>query len=208
MTKVKDTKTYILESARRVISKNGIQGATMRAIAEESSLSTGAIYHYFNSKEEILYAIMDNSLSVSSKIALESRSEVIERSTLVEEINDNILKRFKKIQENRVQFYLSQEAIMGDAELIEKFKKKYAEWIGKSDELIKFLYNKPETKYDQAVASLLIGAIDGVVMQLLLKSNTATKEDICKVYELLLKEGLPCFLDMVQKMAENEMHPE
>lgn len=202
MARSKDTQALILDGARKVISKKGIQGATMRNIADEAQLSTGALYHHFKSKEEILYAVMDESLSVSSQIATKSRAGNIDRDKLISEISDSINMRFHKNQENRVQFYLAHEAIMGDKELREKFKSKYNEWIERSSEVIAFLYQKPSSRFDNAIASLLVGAIDGYVMQLLLGANTAEREDIKKVYELLLKEGIPRIITMLQNEQE------
>lgn len=202
MARSKDTPALILEGARKVISKKGIQNATMRNIADEAQLSTGALYHYFKSKEEILYAVMDESLSVSSQIATKSRSGNIDRDKLISEISYNINKRLHKNQENRVQFYLAHEAIMGDKELKEKFKLKYLEWIERSSEIISFLYQKPSSRFDNAIASLLVAATDGYVMQLLLGANTAEREDMKKVYELLLKEGIPRILTMLQNEQE------
>ena len=198
--KPKDRKSTILDAARRIISNSGIQGATLRAIAEEAEISTGAIYYYFSSKEEILYALMDESLSVSTRIASIARVGEIDRNKLIEEISENVQQRFKKNADNRVQFYLAQEAIMGDTELMDKFKIKYEEWTGRTDELLKILYKNPPTKYDDAVASLLIGAIDGAVMQILMKANKASIEDLSKVYDLLLKEGIPSFLEKIKKL--------
>jgi hypothetical protein len=57
------------------------------------------------------------------------------------------------------------------------------------------MYRREPSKYNKALASLLIGAIDGIVMQLLLCSNPAELEDILKVYHEILKDGIPKFLD-------------
>ncbi|HBS46296.1 MAG TPA: TetR/AcrR family transcriptional regulator, partial [Paenibacillus sp.] len=64
-----DKKLHIIEATNRVIYRMGIAGTTMRRIADEAGLSTGALYHHYNSKEEILYDAMDRSLSVSTRIA-------------------------------------------------------------------------------------------------------------------------------------------
>ncbi len=202
MARAKDTRTLILEGARKVISKKGIQSATMRNIADEVQLSTGALYHYFKSKEEILYAVMDESLPVYSQIATKTRSGDMDRDKLLSEIFDSINKRLHKNQENRVQFYLAHEAIMGDKEIKEKFKLKYNEWIERTSEIIAALYLHPSSRYANAIASLLVGAIDGYVMQLLLGANTADREDIKKVYELLIKEGIPRIITMLQDEQE------
>jgi len=190
-----DGKTRIIEAAKRVISRNGIAGSTMRGIAEEAGLSTGAIYHYYSSKEQVLYDVMDESLSESSRIAEESRRGEATKEELIDEIYQNILKRFEKKDENRVHFYLAQEAILGNNELGDKLKEKYKQWVEKSEDLFQSVYGKKNTKYNKAFATLLIGAIDGVILQLMLSANPAEIEDVAEVYHQILKEGIPKFID-------------
>ena len=188
-------KARIILAAKQVISRNSIAGATMRAIAEEAGLSTGAIYHYYNSKEEILYEVMNESLSETLRISNESKKREQSCEELIEEIYTHILKRFDKTEENRIQFYLAQEAMLGNTELKEKFKSKYQEWVSRTEELMQNMYGKVPTRYNKALATLLIGAIDGVAMQLLLSANPASVEDITEVYHQLLKSGIPKFLE-------------
>lgn len=52
----------ILEAARRVFAAQGLEGATIRAIAEEAGYSAGAIYAYYPAKEEIYGEIVAQSL--------------------------------------------------------------------------------------------------------------------------------------------------
>lgn len=190
-----DGKEKILQAAQRVIVQHGINGATMRGIAKEAGLSTGAIYHYYRNKEEVLYDIMDKSLSESTRIAEKSKYKKEDPNIVIEEISENILKRFKKTSENRLQLYLSHEAMVGNEELILKFKEKYKEWITRTEDLINLLYQREDNKYNRAFASLLIGAIDGVVLQLALGANVSTPEEISEVYSYILKDGIPRFLD-------------
>lgn len=49
----------ILAAAQRCISRNGIQGTTMRDICRAANLSPGAIYRYFDGKEQILGALSE-----------------------------------------------------------------------------------------------------------------------------------------------------
>jgi AcrR family transcriptional regulator len=42
------------EAAMRLIARNGLEGVTMRAVAAEAGLSYGSLFHYFDSKEELL----------------------------------------------------------------------------------------------------------------------------------------------------------
>jgi AcrR family transcriptional regulator len=49
-----NSRDLIIEAAKRVIEERGITGATMRAIALEAGLTTGAIVHHFKDKGELL----------------------------------------------------------------------------------------------------------------------------------------------------------
>ena len=42
------------EAAMRLIAREGFDGMTMRAVAKEAGLSYGSLFHYFQSKEELL----------------------------------------------------------------------------------------------------------------------------------------------------------
>lgn len=191
-----DRKLHIIEATNRVIYRMGIAGTTMRRIADEAGLSTGALYHHYNSKEEILYDAMDRSLSVSTRIAEEVQQGKYSRGEVIERISKNVKDRFNKIDDNRMQFYLAQEAILGNEEISNQLKVKYKKWIGHTEELLQRLYEKQPGKYNKAIASLLIGAIDGIVMQTLLGvANTDDIEDICEVYHKLLVEGIPKLLE-------------
>lgn len=44
----------VLDATWRVIARDGIKGATMRAIAKEVGYSSGVLAHYFNDKDDIL----------------------------------------------------------------------------------------------------------------------------------------------------------
>lgn len=49
----------ILAAAQRCISRNGVQGTTMRDICRAANLSPGAIYRYFDGKDQILGALAE-----------------------------------------------------------------------------------------------------------------------------------------------------
>jgi AcrR family transcriptional regulator len=197
-------KHKILEAARRLIARDGFAAATMRAIAEEAGLSTGAIYHYYKCKEEVLYDVLDEGLSESTRIALKAQQTPEHKAEIIEEISENILKRFDKNEENQLLFSLAHEAMLGDEVLKTKFRLKYQEWVGRTEELIDRLYGKEKTSYTRAFAALLIGAIDGVVMQRLLNANQAEPEEISEVYHQILLKGIPVFMEHLASLPPLE----
>lgn len=52
-----EMRAAILEAAARIIETDGIDGLTIRAVAQAVSYSPGAMYEYFDSKEAILTAL-------------------------------------------------------------------------------------------------------------------------------------------------------
>lgn len=59
----KDRLVEVLKIATRLIAKNGFDSASVRMIARESNLSQAGLYHYFKSKEELLYLIQKHTFT-------------------------------------------------------------------------------------------------------------------------------------------------
>ena len=56
---VEDRREQIAEAAMRVFAEKGYMRATNKDIAREAGITTGLIYHYFDSKEALLKAIIE-----------------------------------------------------------------------------------------------------------------------------------------------------
>ena len=54
--------TNILKTAERLFASKGFKGTSLNDIAEEVGLRKATIYHYFKSKEEILFKIMNDEM--------------------------------------------------------------------------------------------------------------------------------------------------
>jgi TetR/AcrR family transcriptional regulator, transcriptional repressor for nem operon len=53
------TRHNLLEAAFREIYKSGFRGTDLETILERARVTKGALYHYFGSKEELGYAVID-----------------------------------------------------------------------------------------------------------------------------------------------------
>jgi len=58
-----DRLNHILEAATGVIARDGYEKASMRAIAAAAGVSLAGLYHYFDSKERMLFLIEFRSFS-------------------------------------------------------------------------------------------------------------------------------------------------
>lgn len=195
-------KEKILEAARNVISEFGIQGATVRSIAKEAGLSTGAIYHYYASKEAILYDVMDDGLGEIKRISTISIEHQKRLEEIVYEIYEGMQERFQKEEESRLQFYLAHEAILGNKELQHKFKEKYDEWIGSIESIFIQAYDIEAGPLTRAVATWTMAGIDGIIMQMLLRTESIDITHVNRVLEYLLKVGFPHFLEVIHQEEE------
>ena len=63
----------ILNAAQRVFARKGYRGSSITAIIDESGLSAGAIYSYFEGKQELFHAVVERTLAVrTSAIAADA----------------------------------------------------------------------------------------------------------------------------------------
>ncbi|WP_300668885.1 TetR/AcrR family transcriptional regulator [Desulfoluna sp.] len=55
-------KTIIFREAARLFREKGYSGSTLRELAKRAGVKGGSIYHHFNSKQEILFMIMEDTM--------------------------------------------------------------------------------------------------------------------------------------------------
>ena len=71
-----ELKDKIIESSLYLFEKHGFHGVSVHQIVEHSGTSKGGFYHYFQSKDELLYVIHDYFISY----VLRNAEEVIATS--------------------------------------------------------------------------------------------------------------------------------
>lgn len=54
-------------AAMRLIAREGLEGVTMRAVAAEAGLSYGSLFHYFDSKDELLMFAVRQTIEQQSR---------------------------------------------------------------------------------------------------------------------------------------------
>lgn len=59
MKEISDRQTEIVEAAGRILSASGVSGLTVKNLAREMKFTEGAIYRHFESKEEVIIALLN-----------------------------------------------------------------------------------------------------------------------------------------------------
>lgn len=69
------TRKAIVDGAMVCFAQQGYAQTTIRRIAGEAGVSTGLMYHYFESKEALLQAVFDNCMAILSGVLVEAYRE-------------------------------------------------------------------------------------------------------------------------------------
>jgi AcrR family transcriptional regulator len=73
----------IMTAAKKVFARNGFHATTIADIAKEANLAYGSVYQYFDSKDDLFYALMSaegNALRAHVAVALASAGKRSDRS--------------------------------------------------------------------------------------------------------------------------------
>lgn len=94
-TRISDKRAAILETTLRLLSERGLHDTPMSLIVKESGVSTGNVYHYFSSKDELIVELYHEIKLQVMHALLASYDE----STSYEE-------RFKSLLKGIIRYYI------------------------------------------------------------------------------------------------------
>ncbi len=98
MTELTTRQQEIMQCALDVIAESGVQMLTIKSIAQKMGMTEAALYRHFESKYEILAAIVD----YFGTLGMENVKKALARSTTaMEKLEAITYERFKMISENK-----------------------------------------------------------------------------------------------------------
>lgn len=181
MSKKSDiAKAEIIEAARKVLSQVGVRKMTLQAVADAASISKGALYYYYRTKDDILYEIMEQDNAHSRRIAgrVIEQDSTIDVEELKKEVTTGILNRFPQIDKNKLNLYLQGEALRGNTRLQKKYNDKYHEWIDNVDRIITRIYGVESSPVSRTIATIALAAIEGICIQMALMDKLEADEEL------------------------------
>lgn len=79
---VEERRQEIVDMARKLFTEKGFDNTAISDISKELNIAQGLTYHYFKSKTELLYAVIDEvvkeEVEVKAKIMLEQKGKAID----------------------------------------------------------------------------------------------------------------------------------
>ena len=99
-------KQDIFDTALSLIVTRGLHATPMAQIAKEANVAAGTIYHYFNSKEEMIHELY---LLIQSELKQQMNADELDMNNFETEFSSLCLRIFKYLIQNPMKFYFLQQ---------------------------------------------------------------------------------------------------
>ncbi len=190
-------KERIMNAAMEILKESPIEEATVRKIAAKAGLTTGAIYHHYKNKDELLFDVIKQSLQFTHRLAEAAKNEENPKQgkELVSEIVSEVTQRISKKDEQKLHIQLLSDVIAKESETREKYQRNYRELIDDSASLFERCYEIRNKEYTKAVASILVAAMDGIAMQQALGVLPESLDIMAAVFTSFFAESIQVYLE-------------
>lgn len=197
-------KQHILESAIRVFALKGFDDASVRSIASEAGLTTGAIYHHYKNKEDLYYDAVKEAAYFVHKLSEKNEdSRLKSNEEMFREISLNVRDRMSKSIEQRLLVLLAAYAISKGGRIKEKYTQDYDDIIQRVSEMYFFAFGVANQSYQRSLAAILVAALDGVAIQYSLGNLDINDEVFKDTFIDFFAESIPMFLRKHQRKTDS-----
>jgi AcrR family transcriptional regulator len=161
-----ERRAQILQAAAAVFARSGVDGARMDDIVAESGLSKGTLYWYFDSKQEIVVALVDEVVSAEYEqlqVLVGSPGSVVERLGAFLDTHASILAAQPLLGQLGIEFYAISGRVPRIRDLMRRY---YDEYIDAFVELLTQGRDRGELKIDRPaeVVVNLVCLIEGLTL--------------------------------------------
>ena len=163
-------------AALNVITSLGLEGLTVREVAREAGFTTGALTHYFESKDQVLIAASEHAAEQvrgqMDEVALEPSAREALRHLVYSALPINALKR------GRWRFWVAfWERAAYSPEVGRVMRERYREWTHRITSLIRRAQQEGDAPADldaEHAGRELVALVDGIGVQVLIGAGNFT----------------------------------
>jgi AcrR family transcriptional regulator len=165
----------------------------MRDIAVEAGITTGAIYYYYKSKEELLYDVMDYNTAITAEIMKMRSDPQTTPDEALDEIARKITQQLKNTGNWNLRFYLAPQAAQGDQTLRDRFASNYTAQARRTAELFNYVFGTQPQPEDLNLAVLMMAALDGINFQQFTGALPVEINEMARIYNEFFAFAVPLF---------------
>jgi AcrR family transcriptional regulator len=168
----KDKKDQIIEAAAQVFAQKGYAGAVVADIAIQANIGKGTVYEYFNSKEDLFFAVFEwfqKKTEKAATVGISSLGGGAADRLIV--LNDSLMGLWDEIKDAFVlvmEFWAASSSTQMRRRFKGAFKQIYDDYRGIVSALIQDGINSGEFRSDvnpKSVAAALVGTWDALFLQ-------------------------------------------
>lgn len=187
LAKGEDRKQRILEIAQRLLTRNGWRNTTLAQIAGEAGVSPAGLLHHFESKEQLLHAVLD-ARDADDEAHADRAGDLIAEIARVPE-------RFERTPELMGAFtVLLVENLLPDAPLHDRLLTRYRDALGIVAELIRSgqRAGRYRTDLDPAVKAMeIVAFVNGMETTWLLDPSIPLTDVFKEYAQSLARDFMP-----------------
>lgn len=176
-----EKKNQLIKAASKRFSKLGYYKTTLEEVARDIRISKATIYHYFNSKDELYFSVLEweaNDINEKIKAIFNDESiDLLERFVKYFELKETLLQE-NKIITNLIFKRLLSDLTENETAVIDKF---FSEEIEILKLVMSFIYRGQIEKYDVIITKEIVYLS---WMTALLKNKLSTKETEKTFFEI------------------------
>jgi len=195
-----DKKKQLLDAALHVFATQGFEKASMREIAANAGLTTGAIYYHYKNKDDLYYdAVKESAYFVHKLSEKDKDSKVKSNQEMFEEISNNVRNRMSKEIEQRLLILLTAYAISKGGRIKEKYRLDYNEIIDKVAKLYFYAFGVENEACQRRIAAILVAALDGVALQYSLGVLDINDQEFKDTFVNFFAQSIPIYIRQYSK---------
>ncbi len=167
MAEFNQKKQRIINAAVEILKEKPMEQITVRKIASKAGLTTGALYHHYKNKDEIIFDVITKSFRFTNELEdqVKDSSEEVVKEQLLQRIIFKVHSRLSDKEQQKLNLVLLVDVIMKSDNNRQKYKVDYEGSIERTANLFSKAFQIEESSKKKIMASILIAAIDGFAIQ-------------------------------------------
>lgn len=196
MESVNQRKQHIIDATLKTLKAYPIELVSVRKIAHTAGLTTGAIYHFYKSKDDLIFDAMQQSLYFTASLydKVEQDEQAYKGKSLLAEINKQVELRIRKSDQQKLHIQIVSDVIKKNDHLTIAYKQAYERMMEAVSKLFSKSFEIDQTMCQKSMASILIAAIDGIALQQGLDVLPENLDDMIETFIQFFNESIPVYL--------------
>lgn len=196
MESVNQRKQHIIDATLKTLKTYPIEQVSVRKIAHTAGLTTGAIYHFYKNKDDLIFDAMQQSLYFTSSLydKVEQDEQAYKGKSLLAEINKQVELRIRKSDQQKLHIQIVSDVIKKNDHLTIAYKQAYERMMEAVSKLFSKSFEIDQTMCQKSMASILIAAIDGIALQQGLDVLPENLDDMIETFIQFFNESIPVYL--------------